>query len=158
MPSLLTHIICRDCGHEMPPDPMKTKCDECDSQWLLSRYDTVKVREIWESAEFQYRDRTLWRYEELLPVGDPNAEVSMGEGWTPLVRAHRLQKELGLKSLWIKDERQSPTGCFKDRQAVMNVALLKERKVAEVVLASTGNKGTAFAAYVHGLAFALGYF
>lgn len=147
MPSLLTSITCRDCGHEMPPDPMQSKCDECGSTWLLSRYDTQKAREIWESDVLRDRDTSLWRYEELLPVAAPGAEVSMGEGWTPLVRAHRLEKELGLKHIWIKDERQSPTGCFKDRQAVVNVALLKNRNVGEFVLASTGNKATAFAAY-----------
>jgi threonine synthase len=147
MPSLLTAVVCRDCGHEMPPEPLRVRCDECDSDWLISRYDTNAAREVWQSGATTTRDASLWRYEELLPVNAPGFEVTMGEGWTPLIRAMRLQKELGLDNLWIKDERQSPTGCFKDRQAVLNVALLYQEGMDEVVLASTGNKATAFAAY-----------
>lgn len=147
MPSLLTAIVCRDCGHEMPPNPLLVVCDQCDSDWLVSRYDTNAARNVWQKGDLRMRDATLWRYEELLPVNDPGFEVSMGEGWTPLIRATRLQKELSLHNIWIKDERQNPTGCFKDRQAVLNVALLKRENFNEVVLASTGNKATAFAAY-----------
>lgn len=147
MPSLLIAVVCRDCGHEMPPDPLLVRCEQCDSDWLISRYNTNAARDAWQAGATQRRDATLWRYEELLPVNDPGFEVSMGEGWTPLIRATRLQRELGLDNIWIKDERQSPTGCFKDRQAVLNVALLKREGIDEVVLASTGNKATAFAAY-----------
>lgn len=147
MSSLLKHIVCRDCGHQMPPDPLTKACTECGSQWLISEYDTAQAKEIWLSETFRQRESSLWRYAELLPTDDPGFEVSMGEGWTPLVRAARLQKEMGLSNLWIKDERQSPTSCFKDRQAVLNVAHYKKSGIEEVVLASTGNKATAFAAY-----------
>lgn len=147
MPSLLKYIVCRDCGHEMAPDPLTKQCEKCESAWLISKYDTEQAKTFWTADEFRQRDTTLWRYEELLPTTYPGFDVSMGEGWTPLVRAARLQKELGLNNLWIKDERQSPTGCFKDRQAVLNVAHYKSSNIEEIVLASTGNKATAFAAY-----------
>ncbi len=147
MPSLLKYVVCRDCAHQMPPDPLTKACSACGSQWLISEYDTDQVKDIWLSEAFRQREASLWRYEELLSTDDPGFDVSMGEGWTPLVKAARLQKELGLSNLWIKDERQSPTGCFKDRQAVVNIAYYKKAGIEEVVLASTGNKATAFAAY-----------
>jgi threonine synthase len=88
----------------------------------------------------------LWRYNELLPVQD-SQQLSMGEGWTPLLHAERLGTELGLPRLSIKDERRSPTSSFKDRQAVLAVSALKAAGVKECVMASTGNASTAYAAY-----------
>lgn len=146
MPSLLTHLVCRDCGQRLAPDISLTTCPVCGSNWLLSSYDYDAAREIWQD-ELVYRDASLWRYEELLPVNYPGFSVSMGEGWTPLVQALKLQQELGLEHLYIKDERQGPTGSFKDRQAVLGVAALKQMGATEFVLSSTGNKAAAYAAY-----------
>ncbi len=146
MPSLLTHIVCQDCEFEMDPDPLMSYCTNCGSSWLLPRFDYQTARERWHT-ELHTRDASLWRYEELLPFDNPGHEISMGEGWTPLVRAARLQKEFKLNRLFIKDERQGPTGSFKDRQAVVGVAALKQAGVDEFVLASTGNKAAAYAAY-----------
>lgn len=146
MPSLLIELICRDCGHQMPPDPMLHTCTVCGSGWLISRYDYEAARAIW-AQELIYRDATLWRYEELLPANYPGHTVSMGEGWTPLIRAARLPAELNLPHIYIKDERQSATGSFKDRQASVEVALLKQANIHEYVLSSTGNKAAAYAAY-----------
>jgi threonine synthase len=92
------------------------------------------------------RDAWLWRYEELLPIATDDL-VTLGEGWTPLTRAKRLGEELQLNHLFIKDERQSPTGSFKDRQGVMAINILKQQGLQEIVLASTGNKAAAYAAY-----------
>lgn len=146
MPSLLTHIVCQDCGSEMDPDPLTTHCQECGSSWIVPRYDYGAAGKLWQT-ELLGRETSLWRYEELLPFDDPGHGVSMGEGWTPLVRANRLQRELQLNNLYIKDERQGPTGSFKDRQAVLGVAALRHAGVDEFVLASTGNKAAAYAAY-----------
>ncbi len=146
MPSLLKHIVCRDCQHEMEPDPRLTICEECGSGWLISRYHYETAATTW-SQGLSERDASLWRYEELLPVENPGYAVSMGEGWTPLVRAAKLQNELALPHLFIKDERQAPTGSFKDRQAVLGVSLLKQHDIDEFVLSSTGNKAAAYAAY-----------
>ena len=71
----------------------------------------------------------------------------MGEGWTPLTRAEGLEQESGHREIWIKDERQSPTGSFKDRQAAFTVSSLKAQGIDELVIASTGNAAAAYAAY-----------
>ena len=80
----------------------------------------------------------LWRYFELLPVRDPANIVSLGEGSTPLIPALQLGAMLGLKHLYIKDERQGPTRSFKDRQASVALSVMNELGIREMVAASTG--------------------
>ena len=71
----------------------------------------------------------------------------MGEGGTPLIHAPNLGLMLGCPHLYIKDERQGPTNSFKDRQAAVGVAVMKEAGVTEAVLASTGNVAISYSAY-----------
>jgi threonine synthase len=89
----------------------------------------------------------LWRYRELLPIRNPNPTLTLGEGGTPLIRAVNLGLMLGTPNLFIKDERQGPTGSFKDRQAAVTIAALKEAGITEMVAASTGNVAIAYSAY-----------
>jgi threonine synthase len=71
----------------------------------------------------------------------------MGEGGTPLIHAANLGLMLGCPNIYIKDERQGPTSSFKDRQAAVAIASLKEAGITETVLASTGNVAIAYSAY-----------
>ena len=89
----------------------------------------------------------MWRYKELLPVVNHNPELSLGEGGTPLLKASNLGMMLGIPNLYIKDERQGPTTSFKDRQAAVTIAAMKEAGVTEAVIASTGNVAIAYSAY-----------
>jgi len=89
----------------------------------------------------------MWRYRELLPLRDDAHRLSLGEGGTPLLRASNLAMMLGCSGLYIKDERQGPTGSFKDRQAALAISVMKELGVTEAVLASTGNVAISYAAY-----------
>ena len=93
------------------------------------------------------RKEGLWRYREVLPIQDTSHIVSLGEGGTPLIKSKALASMLGLKHLYIKDERQGPTASFKDRQATVAISALKEIGVDAVVVASTGNVAIAYAAY-----------
>ena len=97
-------------------------------------------------VSFSDRPDSLWRYHELLPLQKPSAYPSIGEGWTPLFQAHQLGMLLGLPNLYIKDERQNPTGSFKDRKAEVTVAALLEHNINEAVICSTGNVAIAFSA------------
>ena len=76
-------------------------------------------------------------------MSQPDQIISMGEGTTPLVRATKIQQRLGHPSIFIKDERQSPTSSFKDRQAAVAATAMKEVGITECVLASTGNAAAA---------------
>jgi len=89
----------------------------------------------------------LWRYRELLPVRNPNVSLSLGEGGSPLIRAVNLGMMLGCPNIFIKDERQGPTSSFKDRQAAVTIAALKEAGITEMVAASTGNVAISYSAY-----------
>ncbi|HNA89183.1 MAG TPA: pyridoxal-phosphate dependent enzyme [Anaerolineales bacterium] len=93
------------------------------------------------------RPQDLWRYQELLPVRNPNISLSLGEGYTPLIRAVNLGMMLGCPNIFIKDERQGPTSSFKDRQAAVTIAALKEAGITEMVAASTGNVAISYSAY-----------
>jgi len=139
-------IVCLDCGHELPTDPLPTQCPECASVWLDVRYDYDQTGPVWQ-AGLAERDTSLWRYQELLPLLDTSQIVSMGEGWTPLIRARGLGQELEHDDIFIKDERQSPTGSFKDRQGALTISYLQSRGIDECVMASTGNKAAAYAAF-----------
>jgi threonine synthase len=121
-------------------------CERCGGEWLDARYDYDNVREQWPDA---LRDRpfSMWRYQELLPLRDGVHRVTMGEGGTPLLRATNLGLMLGCPHVYIKDERQGPTGSFKDRQASLSTSVMKEHGVTEAVIASTGNVAISFSAY-----------
>ena len=139
-------VECLDCGHQSSFEITSQTCPRCKSAWREARYDYDNIS---KSLIPQLRERPfdLWRYRELLPIQDPNQELIMGEGGTPLIRAANLGKMLGLPNILIKDERQGPTSSFKDRQAAVAIQALKEAGVAEIVLASTGNVAISFSAY-----------
>jgi threonine synthase len=139
-------LVCSDCGHSAPYAPTLPGCPHCKSEWLEARYDYAALgRGL--PIQLARRPKDLWRYRELLPVRDPAHVVSLGEGYTPLVRAVNLGLMLSRANLFIKDERQMPTGSFKDRQAAVAVSALREAGLTEVVIASTGNVAISYAAY-----------
>jgi threonine synthase len=137
---------CLDCGHQAAYTPSLVTCLSCNSQWLQARYDYPAIGAQLPRLAAS-RPASLWRYRELLPVYDYNASLSMGEGCTPLIQATNLGMMLGCANIYIKDERQGPTASFKDRQAAVNIATLKEASITEVVLASTGNVAISYSAY-----------
>jgi threonine synthase len=93
------------------------------------------------------RPRLVERYRRFLPVTDATPELTLGEGFTPLVRAERLGAALGLRHLYLKVEGQNPTGSFKDRGMVLAVAKAAEAGARSIVCASTGNTSASAAAY-----------
>jgi threonine synthase len=121
-------------------------CPECNSQWREAEYDIAEVAKTFPK-ELKCRPFDLWRYHELLPINNPNPTLRLGEGGTPLIQAANLGMMLGLPNLFIKDERQGPTSSFKDRQAAVTIAALKEGGITEMVAASTGNVAISLSAY-----------
>ena len=139
-------IQCILCGYGEPFTRSLERCPQCEGDWLDVIYDYPRVARIWQ-RELPHRPQTMWRYRELLPLRDDAHRLSMGEGGTPLLRAVNLGMMLGCSHLYIKDERQGPTGSFKDRQAALAISVMKELGVTEAVLASTGNVAISYAAY-----------
>jgi threonine synthase len=111
---------------------------------LFAKYDLKKAAGTLSLKNLLNRSRTLWRYAEVLPEGEP---VTLGEGMTALLAAPRLGASMGLKHLYVKDEGLNPTGSFKARG--MTAAVTRAKQLGARVLAAptAGNAGGALAAY-----------
>jgi threonine synthase len=88
----------------------------------------------------------MWRYQDVLPLGEPGALDLYPAGGTPLWLSQRFASALQHDHVYIKDERYGPTSSFKDRQAAVAVAAMNEGGIREAVIASTGNAAVAYAA------------
>ncbi|ABD13743.1 L-threonine synthase [Frankia casuarinae] len=141
-------LSCRHCGATYPLSPTHV-CVECFAPLEIAYDPDLLARVTRESIE--RGPANLWRYVGLLPAGhDPARRVSLGAGWTPLRPAPRLAAELGMKTLYIKDDSANPTHSFKDR--VVSVALTAARELGftTVACASTGNLAQSVAAHAAG--------
>lgn len=136
---------CLDCQTRRTYHPLEPACPACGSLWSEARYDLKATAEALGTLGGGPRD--LWRYRSLLPIGQVPPGLPMGEGGTPLLRADNLGLLLGLPHLFVKDERRGPTSSFKDRQAAVTVAMLREAGIGDAVIASTGNVALAYSAY-----------
>jgi len=141
----MTHLECARCAHRYPPGQILNLC-ECGST-LFARYDLRRVATKIEPKTLLSRPRDLWRYKEVLPVGNESSIMSLGEGFTPLLRARRLGDKLGLPNLYLKDESQNPTGSFKARGMAVAVSKAHELGIRKLAVPSAGNAGGAMAAY-----------
>nr|WP_242686271.1 threonine synthase [Aeromicrobium sp. IC_218] len=136
-----THLACRECGHRTELGPHYA-CTECFGPLEVGYEFGTVTREQIEAGP-----RSIWRYRSLLPVPDDVATFpNTDPGFTRLVKADNLARELGMRSLWVKDDSGNPTHSFKDR--VVAVALAAARELGFTVLAcpSTGNLANAVAA------------
>jgi threonine synthase len=110
------------------------------------RYDLDYIRHRWPRRETRNGRASMWRYAPVLPPLEEHI-VSLGEGWTPLIRARRLGAKLGSDSLWVKDEGLNPTGSFKARGLACAISMCVELGVHKVAIPSAGNAAGALAAY-----------
>lgn len=148
-------IVCRACGAKFAFERPLPACPACDNGWLDAEYELTYPQQNGHLAQrgqewlhqLDHRGTSLWRYRELLPLKQDSNIITLGEGWTPLLRAHNLGLMLGHPNIYIKDERQGPTGSFKDRQAAIAISVMKEAGIKEAVVASTGNVAIAYSAY-----------
>ncbi len=130
-------LKCRECGREYPIEPIYV-CEFCFGP-LEVAYDYKSIAKALNKKEIEKREKSLWRYRELLPI-DGEPQVGLTSGYTPLVKADNLAKELGMEELYLKDDTVvHPTLSFKDR--VVSVALTKAKEFGfdTVACASTGN-------------------
>ena len=107
--SYIDHLECTQCGNTYPHDQV-SKISDCCGKVLFARYDLPRLRREGSRDVFASRDSNMWRFSELMPVTEHDNVVTLGEGGTPLMAATNLQKKLGLKSLFIKEEGLNPTG------------------------------------------------
>ena len=139
-------LQCAICGNQQSYEPfVPAVCSQCSSQWLEASYDYESFkREILRGLPGHASN--LWRYQDVLPVDNANSSNLYPAGGTPLWLSQRFAPSLGHDRVYFKDERYGPTSSFKDRQAAVAVAAMKEGGIKEAVIASTGNAAVAYAA------------
>jgi len=142
--SFVKGLKCRECGSTYEEDPI-AGCNECFGP-LEVEYDYEGISRGLTRQTIQSREKTLWRYRELLPLdGDPS--VGRSTGLTPLIPAGRLGKILGLPNLYLKnDSVNTPTLSFKDRVTAVAINKALEFGLEAVGCASTGNLANSVAA------------
>ena len=134
-------LKCRECQKEYD-STFKYICDDCFGPLDVHYVFPDLTREM-----FTGREQSYWRYFELLPITDKSNIVSINAGMTPLVKAEKLGKELGLNNLYIKNDSVNPTFSFKDRPAGVAISKAKEFALKSVGCASTDNLASATAAH-----------
>src|SRR5690349_21465287 len=137
-------LSCRECGHRIDLGPIYA-CTDCFGPLEVAYEFALSGEALRQKIEAG--PTNIWRYAPLLPVPSTVADIpNINPGWTKLVRADNLARELGMKRLWVKDDSGNPTHSFKDR--VVAVALAAARELGFSVLAcpSTGNLANAVAA------------
>jgi len=139
-------LVCRACGHESPVEATNI-CERCFGP-LEVRYDYAEVARRVSRERIEAGPPSIWRYRDLLPVDIEATEpITLGEGFTPLIRARNLGAELGLRNLYLKNDTQNPTGSFKDRVVSVAATWAREHGLTTIACASTGNLANSVAAY-----------
>src|SRR5580704_3207133 len=139
----LTHLECTSCGLHHEWSRLQNLCRACQKP-LFPIIDLAAIGRAVTREAFAAREKSLWRYREVLPLPANVEPVSLGEGGTPLLRATRFGGEI---DLWVKDESQNPTQSFKARGMSVAVSMAKHLGATKLAVPSAGNAGGALAAY-----------
>lgn len=142
--SFMRALKCRECGREYPLTA--THVCEFDFGPLEVVYDYDRIGRSLTKASIGNRPNSMWRYRELLPVAN-EPTVGLQVGFTPLIKADRLARRLGIRELWIKNDTVNyPSLSFKDRVVSVALSRAKELGFTTVACASTGNLANSVAA------------
>jgi len=138
-------LRCPQCGWE-PAAQTEFQCDNCKGVLEvdldlshLTRSDLLSIRRNTQT--------NLWRWFDFFPVQNRSSVISLGEGYTPLLRAPRLGRELGLKRLYVKNDGLLPSGSLKDRSNAVGISRAVELGFDTVAVPSTGNAAASVATY-----------
>jgi threonine synthase len=146
----MDHVLglkCVLCGAEYDVGEVLYVCPRHGDEGILDvvyDYELIGRRLTRERLAEDPTD-SIWRYADLLPIADPSLAPPLQVGWTPLYRAERLGKRLGLKHLWVKDDGREPTASFKDRASAVGVVKALELGRDIITCASTGNAASSLA-------------
>lgn len=146
-------LTCTRCGAQYPLEPMFFGCPACmdaaggGSAALTVAYDYQAVKSSLDVESWGRAGHGIWRFDALLPLGDPSARISLGEGNTALVRPRAVCEAAGLPDLFIKNETTNPTWAFKDRFHASSISMAKSLGFTRITASTTGNHGASAAAY-----------
>ena len=140
-----THLECTKCPETYEKGQRLNLC-KCGAP-LFARYDLKAAALEMRPGHLELREKSLWRYREVLPVEKEEHRLTLGEGMTPLLETATLGAALGLPRTMVKEEGGNPTGSFKARGLALAVSMAKALGATDVCLPSAGNAGSALAAY-----------
>src|ERR1700716_3245266 len=138
-------LRCRECGAEYELQATHF-CQACFGP-LDVAYDYEVIRQVVSRESIREGPASMWRYRDLLPLEDDAPVISLGEGFTPLIKADRLGAELGLQNLYLKNDSMNPTNSFKDRVVSVAISWARAHGFETIACASTGNLANSVAAY-----------
>ena len=120
----ITHLECSVTGEKYEAGKLHNLSK---GGWpLLVRYDLKMARDNWNRDWLANGPRNMWRYTPVLPAQKASSIVTLGEGWSPLLKLNRLCSQLGMKELWLKVEGINPTGSLKGRGLACCISLRLE--------------------------------
>lgn len=145
----VTGLRCVLCGAVYSHGEQEYTCPRCGIEGILDvEYDQELVtRSFSKEALESCRDFSIWRYRALLPIPDDVVPPRLATGWTPVVEAPGLARELGLSALFVKDDGRNPTGSLKDRASAVGVTRARWLGRREVTCSSTGNAASSLAGF-----------
>ncbi|HEX7056386.1 MAG TPA: threonine synthase [Bacilli bacterium] len=138
-------LECVACNKFIPIEELRGVC-ACGGT-LLVRYDLDWAKRLFTKESIAEYATDMWRYRKLMPLRDETSIVSLGEGFTPLIRMRNIPQGMPLKNVWVKREDLNPTGSFKARGMSAALTLLKENGLKKAAVGSNGNAASALAAY-----------
>lgn len=146
---MISHLECVNCGRQYAPAPGVYCCTDCGLPGILDVvYEYERAAGALNRSSLAERaERSIYRYQELLPLAGRDQIQPLQVGWTPLVHSPRLTAALGMDNLYIKDEGRNPTGSFKDRASAVGVAKALEEGQRIITCASTGNAASSLAGF-----------
>jgi threonine synthase len=137
-------FACVRCGREHSPRRAEYDCPSCGGN-LQVRYDYARIKKVLTRESLSAsREGGIWRYLPLLPVSGRRVPAPL-VGATPLLRARKLGRDLGLSGLFLKDETRNPSASLKDRAGAVFTARALDRGERIVTGASTGNAAASLA-------------
>lgn len=142
----LVDLVCTKTDKTYSKDLLWNLSPEAEAP-LFARYDLDAVAKTMRREKLAERVPTMWRYAEVLPVENEQFQVSLGEGFTPLLQVTSLGRKIGVPKLYIKDEGLNPTGSFKARGMSAAISRAAELGAQAIAIPSAGNAGGATAAY-----------
>jgi len=141
------NLVCISCGESYEASPTQYLCPKCGEKGILDvQYDYEKIKKEWSKEDLASNNNPgIWRYTPLLPIEPNSVKPPLRVGNTPVYESKAMAKELGVSTLYIKDDGLNPTGSLKDRASSIAVVKAQEARINVVACASTGNAASSLA-------------
>lgn len=141
-------LKCVLCGASYVPGEVEYTCPVCGLDGTLDvLYDYEEAARTMTKESLAGRERSLWRYEEILPVVDKGSIPHLAVGWTPLYECPAVAEEYGVREFRVKDDGRNPTGSLKDRASAVGVARAIDINQRTIACASTGNAASSLSGF-----------